>query len=154
MYNISFHPTTRFITIINYINDEDSFYDKYGIFPDRFISDSGKYGIIDAEGKICVPNIYDKIQQIHDDYFKVAIGKFNFKINPDTDEIIASGGKWGIIDSKNEIIVPVTFTNIYYDRHRNSFLAYEGGVMIGYEDSHDNTYIWSVNGGKEIEFKI
>jgi hypothetical protein len=149
LYNLSLYPVTKSITVKNFIDGDDDFYKKNGFFGDRFITDEGKYGLMNTDGKICIPNIYDKIQQIHDDHFKVALGKFIFKIDTEKEEVTATGGKWGVINSKNEIIIPIEYTNIYYDRHKNVYIAYQGGEMTGYEDPHDNSYYWSVKNGKE-----
>ncbi|MFY1047025.1 hypothetical protein [Chryseobacterium sp. GP-SGM7] len=154
LYDLSLYHVRKFITVTDYIDGGDDFYEKNGIFGDGFITDEGKYGLINADGEICIPNIYDKIQQIHDDHFKVGLGTFIFKIDREKEEISLTGGKWGIVNSKNEIIVPIEYTNIYYDKHKNAYIVYEGGEMIGYENSHDNNYYWSVKNGKEKEFSV
>lgn len=154
LYDLSLWPTTKFITVTDYFDGDDDFYGSNGFFGDKFMTDEGKYGLINADGEICIPNIYDKMQQIHDDHFKVATGKFKFKIDHEKQEVISTGGKWGVINSKNEIIVPLKYTDIFYNKHKNSYIAYEGGEMIGFENPHDQNYWWSVKNGKEIKFKI
>ena len=154
LYDLELRPTTKFITVNDYFDGDDDFYENNGFFGDKFMADEGKYGLINADGEICIPNIYDKMQQIHDDHFKVAIGKFNFKLDEEKDEVTATGAKWGVINSKNEIIVPLKYTNIFYDKQKNSYIAYEGGEMTGYEDSHTQNYWWNVKNGKETKYKI
>lgn len=154
LYDLSLWPITKFITVTDYFDGDDDFYENNGFFGDKFMTDEGKYGLINADGEICIPNIYDKMQQIHDDHFKVALGKFNFKLDKEKEEVTATGAQWGIINSKNEIIVPLKYTNIFYDKQKNSYIAYEGGELTGYEDSHTQNYWWNVKNGKETEYKI
>ena len=154
LYNLLLWPTNLFITVTDYTDGDEDFFKEYGAWGDRFMTSKGKYGLMNGNGEVCIPNIYDRIVQIHDDYFKVAMGEFNFKIEEEKDIVIATGGKWGIINSRHEIIIPIKYTDIYFDRHKNSFLAYEGGVMIAYEDPHESSYIWHLHESKEIEFRI
>jgi hypothetical protein len=111
----------------------------------------GKYGVITGDGEVCIPNIYDKIDFLSEKYFKVALGKFSFEINEETDDILVSGGKWGIVDIENNIIVPVQYTDIVYGHHENRYFAYENGIMEGRNDDHNGEYMWSVKDGKRIE---
>lgn len=149
-YEINSRIAPRYITIKDYIDNEEK-YEYYLLHSNAFVMIEGKYGVITGDGEVCIPNIYDKIDFLSEKYFKVALGKFSFEINEETDDILASGGKWGIADIENNIIVPVQYTDIVYAHHENRYFAYENGIMEGRNDDHNGEYMWSVKDGKRIE---
>lgn len=149
-YDINSKIPPRYITVKDYIDHEEQYEDDL-IYPDRFIMIEGKYGVISGDGEVCIPNMYDKIDSLSEKYFKVALGKFSFEINEQNDDVLASGGKWGIVDSKNNLIVPVQYTNIVYSHHEDRYFAYENGIMEGRSDDHNCEYWWFVKDGKMVE---
>lgn len=149
-YEINTKIPSRYITIQGLIDHEEKYEDTF-IYPDRFIMIEGKYGVISSDGEICIPNIYDKIEFLSDKYLKVALGKFTFEINEKNNDILASGGKWGIVDIKNNIIASIRYTNIVYAHHEDRYFAYENGIMEGRNDDHNGEYWWFVKDGKRIE---
>ncbi len=152
-YGINSKIPPRYITIKDYVNHEEE-YENTHIYPDQFIVDEGKYGVISSDGEVCIPNIYDKIDFLSEKYFKVALGKWLFEIDKKNDNVYASGGKWGIVDRKNNLIVPVQYTNIVYNHHEDRYFAYENGMMEGRKDEHSGDYWWFVIDGKMTELNL
>ncbi|AYZ13546.1 hypothetical protein EGY05_17075 [Chryseobacterium arthrosphaerae] len=150
LYDFTKWPVTRYITVTHLIDTSED-YDEYAIEPDTLMTRQGKYGIIYGDGEVCIPNIYDKMIQIHNDHFQVALGEFSFEIDDEKEEIISTGGKWGVVNTKNEIIVPIQYTNIYFHKYPLGYTAYEGGVSIGYHDFNEGIY-WGVKDSKPVEF--
>ncbi|PIF47231.1 WG repeat protein [Chryseobacterium sp. 52] len=140
----------RYITITDYVNNAEVYEDNYLIYPDHFIAEEGKYGVIFGNGEVCIPNIYDKIELLNEKYFKVALGKFKFEIDERNDNVTATGGKWGVADLKNKVVVPIQYTNIFYGHHNDTYIAYEDGVMSGQDDPHNGGYWWTVKDGRLI----
>ncbi len=87
-----------------------------------------KWGIINIAGTSVIPAIYDYISpMIADNFFKVFIGDYSWEEDDDyTSDIFSEyidpaswngdyyrgalkEGKWGIVDSKNRILVPIEY---------------------------------------------
>jgi hypothetical protein len=149
-HRINSKISLKYITIKDYINHEEEYEDTL-IYPDHFITDEGKYGVISSDGEVCIPNIYDKIEFLSQKYFRVALGKFSFEIDKKNDNVLASGAKWGIVDIENNLILPIQYTNIVYNHHEDRYFAYENGIMEGRIDAHSCEYWWFVIDGKMIE---
>lgn len=149
-YGVNSKIPSRYITIKDYVNHEEE-YEETLIYPDHFMVDEGKYGVISADGEVCIPNIYDKIEFLSEKYFRVALGKFSFEIKEKNDDVLASGAKWGIVDIENNLILPVQYTHIVYGHQENRYFSYEDGIMEGRYDHHSCEYWWFVINGKMIE---
>lgn len=97
----------------------------------------GKWGIIDADGRTVIPNDYDYIDfQISPNFYKVAIGNFEFEFNQEHCNVYAKGVKWGIIDKNNTVVVPIIYDWIQ-DVENTFWVVYNGGTLY-FDDDCDS----------------
>lgn len=69
-----------------------------------------KSGVIDSEGKIVIPTIYDWVEEIAPNLWAVNNGGDVFYNDEYQEEYwTIQGGKWGVINSENEEIVPIEY---------------------------------------------
>lgn len=72
----------------------------------------GLYGVITIDGSIVVPfGKYDLIEEF-------CLGVSRVKIGKDTNGIIDSNCKWGIIDTNGDELLPVIYDNIWNFKKR------------------------------------
>ena len=83
--------------------------------------DKNKYGILDTLGKIHIPAIYESIQKLNPpiDYHR---GMHNIYI-------VKKNGKFGLIDAKNNTILPFKYDDYYVtDYFNNLYLIRDGRI--------------------------
>lgn len=85
------------------------------------VDTNGKYGIIDENGKIIVSNKYYYLEQLYDKYF-IAVGE---------------EGKVGIIDNRDDEILPINYDVIQKIENTNLIEAYN--KTKGILEIYDNT---------------
>jgi WG containing repeat len=130
-----------FKSIVNSTEDDDEYHDicKY----------KGKWGIAAADGSVVIPNQYDYIDFLRNPkYFKVAIGEIlsgEFEDALGENRRTISNLKWGIIDNKNNIIVPIEYDWIK-EVESTLWAVYQGG-QVYYNDEYQEDY-WTIEGGK------
>ena len=132
-----------FKSIINYSQNEDDFIDA------EMLKHKGKWGIIEANGDVKIPNEYDYIDCLRNpNYFKVCKGNLSFSEEEDEEgnyRVYAENAKWGIIDSNNNIVVPIEYDWIE-DIESTIWVVYKGGKVY-YNDDYQEDY-WTIKGGK------
>jgi len=106
----------------------------------------GKWGIINADGSIKIPNEYDYIDFLRNpQYFKVCKGDLQFRIEEDDSRLIAFNAKWGVVDINNNIIVPIEYDWVN-ELEATIWAVYNGGEVF-YNDDYQEEY-WTIKGGK------
>lgn len=104
----------------------------------------GKWGIIDADARMVIPNEYDYIDfQISSNYYKVAIGNFEFEFNQEDCNHYAKGVKWGIIDKNNTVVVPIIYD--WIENVESTFWVVYSGCTVFFDDDED---YWTCKNGK------
>ncbi|WP_396152951.1 WG repeat-containing protein [Flavobacterium sp.] len=116
---------------------------------------SGKWGIIQSDGKELIPNEYDFIDFLRNpNYYKVCKGELRFVKYEDDDgydKISIENAKWGIIDSNNVVIVPIEYE--WIDEVESTiWVAYKGGKVF-YNDEYQEDY-WMIKNGKLGVFNL
>ena len=72
-----------------------------------------KWGIIDIKEKIILPNTYDWIEEISNNLYAVNVGgELYFDDEYQVDMWTVRGGKWGVYNSENKLIVPIKYDKI------------------------------------------
>jgi len=160
-----FNTKTETITIpIEYDNAESFFY----IYPQSSgfgqeveplagyakVERNGKWGIIDMEGKMLIPVIYDQIDNFSEGYAKVTLNGKNGYVSTDAKIIlpiefeqagnfkngkaeVKKNGKWGIINHKGEEIIPIKYDQIRFTNNENILIIAEnsnGQLQYGFLD--------------------
>lgn len=118
--------------------------DSYYSFDD-FSEYQGKWGIVHESGEIVVEPTYDFIDFLGlSNYFKVFKGDLIFS---DDDQLgtVVTGGRCGIINHLNEVIVPIRYA--WIDEIAENLWAINLGGTVYYNDEYQEDY-WTVNGGK------
>lgn len=132
-----------FKSIINYSQNEDDF---RGL---EMLEHKGKWGIIEANGDVKIPNEYDYIDCLRNpNFFKVCKGNLSFSDEEDEQgnyRVYAENAKWGIIDSNNNLVVPIEYDWIE-DIESTIWAVYKGGKVF-YNDDYQEDY-WTIKGGK------
>lgn len=90
-------------------------------------NENSKQGVCDADGKVIINPVYDRVTYTCNAY------------------VVNINGKWGCLDSKgNEIIAPTKYTFIYYDNeyswHKDKYKVYVG-KKVGICDNKGNEII-------------
>jgi len=108
----------------------------------------GKWGIARADGTSLIPNEYDYIDFLsHPGFFKVCKGDLQFREGDDDDEyhLFAQNAKWGVIDTRNNVVVPIVYD--WVDEAGDGvWIVYEGGEVY-YNDDYQEDY-WAIRGAK------
>ena len=71
--------------------------------------DSGKFGFINASGKIVIPAAYDFARPFSESRAAVCNG---CRQEPVGEHKITVGGKWGFVDSKGNIVIPLEYDGV------------------------------------------
>ncbi len=115
---------------------------------------NGKWGIIDMEGKMLVPVIYDQIDNFSEGYAKVTLNGKNGYVSTDAKVIlpiefeqagnfkngqaeVKKNGKWGMINHKGEEIIPIKYDQIRFTNNENIIIIAEKtneGLQYGFLD--------------------
>lgn len=140
-----------------------SYYDKYAA-----VQLNGKWGYIDQQGELVVQPIYDSVEKANywpDMYIAVSLnGKYgvlnkSFEeiIHPQYDEIgeflygvaaVRNGDKWGVVDTKGDLVVPITYARTQPAPGGNAFVAVKldkGSLLWGMMDKKGNLVIPTTN---------
>ena len=81
---------------------------------DYLILKNMKWGIIDGEEKIVLPCNYDWVEEINNNLYAVNIGgELYFDDEYQVDMWSIKGGKWGVYNSDNKLIVPIVYDKIF-----------------------------------------
>lgn len=140
----SYNNTPKYRTIIDIDNDAFPYFNSYALH-DR----KGKWGLIYPNGDVIIPNIYDYLEQIAEDYFRVALGEIEIDEDEENYVMTATNAKWGIIDSKQNIIVPIEYEWVWYIDKTQKVYANKGGVLT--YDEQEWKPKWNVCGGENKE---
>ncbi|MDH6307735.1 hypothetical protein M2451_000184 [Dysgonomonas sp. PFB1-18] len=117
----------------------------------------GKWGIINNDGNEIIPNQYDYIDFFRsDNYYKVGLGKM-FLDQDDEDSYISiqnrdypylaiKNTKWGVIDSQNNIVIPVEYDWIEEISDGKLWAVNKGGLLYYNSDHQEDR--WDISGGK------
>lgn len=138
--------------------DEDKFKTVIGKKIDDYLEMTdfdGKWGIIDNDGKEIIPNEYNYIDFFRSKFFyKVGLGKMY--LNHDTNDsfiniqdniyLIVRDTKWGVINNKNDIIVPIEFEWVEEISDGKLWAINKGGQLYYNSDYEVNR--WEILGGK------
>lgn len=138
-------PTYR--TIINIDNDAFPYFNSYALH-DR----KGKWGLIYPNGEVIIPNIYDYLEQIAQDYFRVALGEIEIHEDEENYIMTAKNAKWGIIDSKQNIIVPIEYEWVWHNDKTKKVYANKGGILT--YDERDWKPKWEILDGENKEINL
>jgi hypothetical protein len=107
---------------------------------------TGVWGIIYADGSIKIPNEYAFVDAfVNPDFFKVAKGKFTFHFDENTNNLIAEGVKWGVVDANNNIIVPIEYD--WVQEVGDTIWVVNRGGSVYFNDEYQEEY-WTVRGGQ------
>ncbi len=116
-----------------------------GIEIDEMFNYRGKWGIIDIGGEEIIKPSYDYIDFLRDfNYYKIGLGQIKFECSSEG-KWIAKGGKWGIIDDKNETIIPAKFD--WVEEIEKDLFAVNMDGTVYFNDEPQENY-WTVKGGK------
>jgi hypothetical protein len=78
-----------------------------------------KWGIIDENEKTILPSNYDWIEEISDNLYAVNIGgELYFDDEYQVHMWSIKGGKWGVYNSDNKLIVPIEYDEIFLNFHQ------------------------------------
>jgi len=116
---------------------------------DHFI---GKWGLINLDGEVLIPNTYDFMEELSASFFKVAIGRLELQYFEEENELIAEGFKFGIIDPSNNIISPIVYNWIWKDIDQDKIYGNKGGVLTF--DFKEHSADWKIFGGVNEEIKL
>lgn len=117
-----------------------------------FSTSSKKYGYKNKNGEVVIEPVYDLAQDFSEGLAAVNLGHRKGEGRPDRDghpeTIIISDGKWGFINEKGEVIIPIAYSLAH------SFSEGLAAVNLGYEtgdgvlggDGYSSTII--LNNGK------
>jgi hypothetical protein len=106
----------------------------------------GKWGILDEAGKELIPCQYAYIDFFRNpQYFKVATGTLTTDVEENSHHICCVGGKWGVINVENQIIVPLLYE--WVEEIHETLWAVNIGGKVFYNDDYQEDY-WTVRGGK------
>ncbi|MFY8108901.1 MAG: WG repeat-containing protein [Bacteroidia bacterium] len=124
-----------------------------------------KWGIIDISGFIVIPAIYDYISPlIADNYFRVFIGDYSWEYDEYSSDLFGEyldtqswngddylgtlkGGKWGIVDLENRILVPVEYNWVELIDDRTVCCNVGGGPIIKWYDGDGKKEVISIADG-------
>ena len=113
---------------------------------------TGIWGIIHADGTVKIPCDYafvDTFMNPH--FFKVAKGNFNFYFEDETGNLIAEGVKWGVVDAKNNIVVPIEYD--WVQEAGDAHWVVNRGGTIYFNDDYQQEH-WDVRGGKSEPYLL
>lgn len=120
--------------------------DEFCMVEDEMAEYHGKWGIMDHENNILIPARYDFIDFFRSESrFKMAIGDLNVQYDDDTMRYEASGAKWGVIDSKEQPIIPAAYD--WIEEVEDNVYAVNSGCRLVYNDDFQEDY-WFAEGGK------
>jgi hypothetical protein len=106
----------------------------------------GKWGILDEVGKEFIPCQYVYIDFFRNpSYFKVAMGELTLDFEENSHHIFCTGGKWGVINTENQVIVPLIYE--WVEEIHETLWAVNIGGKVFYNDDYQEDY-WTVRGGK------
>ncbi|PPE03797.1 WG repeat-containing protein [Holospora curviuscula] len=116
--------------------------------PDYYVSGlsrfeaNGKMGCIDLQGKIAVPPRFDWITPF---FFShpiaiVCVGCRLTKAHKNDQYPDMKGGKWGAINKKGEIVIPMEFTDYKVDHKDRSIVLFKGNVPYNICLDKNNTF--------------
>ena len=105
---------------------------------------NGKWGVINANGKVLIPAIFDKIDYLYssDNSLKKHLFIANRGRNTDTGEDPAITGNCGLIDMNGTEIIPFEYQDIFYGGEDKLIVNKGGQIAFSY---FGDTYI---SGGK------
>lgn len=126
------------------------YYDKYAA-----VKLNGKWGYIDQQGELVVQPIYDSVEKANywpdmyiavsqDGKYGVLNKEFEEIIPPQYDEIgeflygvaaVRNGDKWGVVDTKGDLVAPITYTRTQPAPGGNAFVA------VGFDE---DTLLWGM----------
>jgi len=92
------------------------FYFNFGCYTREMSIEGGKWGLMDVKGDVIIPNIYDGLNS------RYSIMDSNLIIVNKGAEVIfledevAYGGKWGVVNFKNQLIIPLEYDEIFYTK--------------------------------------
>lgn len=112
------------------------------------------YGVINKALDLIVPIEYGKIE-LYNNLFLLYNSEKSEKTEIE-DEKFSSvvshhsilGGKWGISDSKHNILIPFIYDWIDFIQNKDIFLVNNGGIMTYLEQLGDGRGYWWIEGGK------
>jgi hypothetical protein len=117
----------------------------------------GKSGVIDSEGKIVIPLRYDWVEEIAPNLWAVNNGGVVFYNEEYQEEYwTVQGGKWGVINSKNEEIVPIKYDVIMKNWFRvKDLIIVQNGTkhFDGLVDYDAYSFEGKKLDGKRIDYK-
>jgi serine/threonine protein kinase len=90
---------TEFEKKVYYINEDETLI----VIANSDSYNYREYGLLNKNGELLTKCIYNKIEKREDGFYCVNIGGH---INREADFV---GGKWGLIDNKGEIVIPIKF---------------------------------------------
>lgn len=112
---------------------------------DEITEYEGRWGIINLSGDFLIGPKYDYIDFFGlTDCYKVMIGDLNFD-NDQNGQLLLKGTKSGVIDSKDKIVIPITYD--WVEEIAPNLWAINDGGVIFYNDEYQEEY-WTVQGGK------
>jgi hypothetical protein len=126
--------------------EENPEFDEYDYEMVRY---KGKWGVIDGAGEVLIPNTYSYVDFLRNPkYFKVGIGEMEvteFRDDEKRHRTSVRNVKWGIVDIKNNVIVPIQYD--WIDEVESTiWVVYKGGTVF-YNDDYQEDY-WAHEGGK------
>lgn len=137
--------TPKYRTIINIDSDTYPTFNSHDSIEER----KGKWGLIYPNGDVLLPNIYNHLEQIAPDYFRVALGEIEIDKDEENNELTALNAKWGIIDSKQNIIVPIEYEWVWCNDDTQKVYANKGGTLTF--DKKEWKPEWKIYGGESKE---
>ncbi|WP_158838307.1 WG repeat-containing protein [Polaribacter sp. L3A8] len=118
----------------------------------RETMEGAKSGVINKNNKIIVPIEYDWIEELEKGIFAVNNGGIITLHDGDDEwhQWTVDGGKWGIINKKSKLLVPIkydTIMNTWVKRKREYFFV-QNGIEYGWADEYLDYDVFDLKGNK------
>lgn len=111
---------------------------------------TGKWGLLDVDCNELIPAQYALLYQ-SPDYAVAMNGQLIVEEKQPWPGMKAyysgAGGKWGVLDFNNRILIPFEYSWVDFTRSKNLFLVNQGGNMY-YVKSGQRNGFWGIQGGK------
>jgi hypothetical protein len=146
----------------DFIDEENGF-----IRVAKMIDGKSKWGLFNQQGELILPIVYDFIDvPLHDRLFKVFKGIFEWEEfdeataalfddlicdpkswNGDYHEATLMSGCWGLVNEKNEEVIPIKYNSLHFYSDSLLIVNENGSRIIKWYDGDEKQSKWSIVGG-------
>ena len=107
----------------------------------------GSWGLARADGAALIPNEFDYLVELRPGLYRVALGTLQWEEQVEDRIILVSGLKWGLMNDRAELLVPIEYTWISIDQATGLIKGHRGKYLLW--DQKQWKPDWQVPEGEE-----